>query len=228
MASKPYNVQDFANTLDSHVVRSVNANEDMQREVRQSINSVAREILLPKPAMPIHPSRKRRVKLTEEECQLIKFMSSHGNKAEDIASTLQIGLSTLYRRYGSYMEDGRRILRAMILRAQFKVAVVDENPNMLIHLGKVHCDQNQSVEVNLHAEVTGQVRHDFTQFTDEQLASELRKTRSRILETDAILGTLVEAAPENKPDAGGEGGATPAGSGVDEAAPSAPGETQPT
>jgi AraC-like DNA-binding protein len=59
----------------------------------------------------------------------------------EIAAVVNCSVSTIQRRFAQAVEKGRERGKESLKRAQWKKAVTDGNPTMLIWLGKQHLDQ---------------------------------------------------------------------------------------
>lgn len=66
----------------------------------------------------------------------------------EIAAVLGCSEKTLQRRFVHIIENGREQGKMSLRRAQFKKAVEDGNPTMLIWLGKQRLDQKEKAEVD--------------------------------------------------------------------------------
>ena len=68
---------------------------------------------------------------------------------EEIAAVVGCSTDTLKRRFADRIEKGREEGRSSLRRAQFKRAIEDGHPTMLIWLGKQHLGQSDKTEVDV-------------------------------------------------------------------------------
>ena len=101
---------------------------------------------------------------------------------EEIAGVVKCDPSTLTRRFSQAIKDGREEGKASLKRAQWKKAVVDGNPTMLIWLGKQYLGQRDESRAQVQHSGTMEHRHhDLEKLTDAQLGQ-----LERILKSSAV------------------------------------------
>lgn len=101
---------------------------------------------------------KKDVLLTEEQ---IRYFASIGCTDEEIAEAAGLTRSTLQRRFGAALKEGRASLRTKLRKAQI-AAALNGNVTMLIWLGKQYLGQRDR-----HDLVT--LGRDITNLSDDEL-----------------------------------------------------------
>jgi hypothetical protein len=98
------------------------------------------------------PKRGRPRQFSGEELSNIKEqvrrMSERGCTNEDISLYIGCSHDTLTRRFAGVIKKGRAVLRLALREAQIKVAIKQNNPTMLIWLGKQLLDQKNDPPSN--------------------------------------------------------------------------------
>lgn len=99
----------------------------------------------------------------------VQELASYGLHDDQIALFFGIEETTLKRRFAPRLKRGRLDIQISVRQKQLKVGLHDENPTMLIWLGKIYCHQSERLQFQ------GEVKHehDFTKASTEELRSEL-------------------------------------------------------
>lgn len=74
--------------------------------------------------------------------KLATMMCTH----DEIADAIGVSRQTLSRKYSDLIDKGRNVGRQSLRRAQFEKAIADQDPRMLIFLGKQYLNQKDNPE----------------------------------------------------------------------------------
>lgn len=92
-----------------------------------------------------------------EIAEQVRKMSERGCTNEDMALYIGCSHDTLTRRFASVIKKGRASLRNALRESQIKVAIKQNNPTMLIWLGKQLLGQSNEPSSTSHEDQIAQV-----------------------------------------------------------------------
>ena len=107
-------------------------------------------------------------KRMEQVGKTVFLAAANGSTTEEAAYYAGITPKALHNNYSAEFEAGQNAMRIKIKQKQLDVALKDGNVQMLIWVGKQHCDQKD--------------RHDFSTSSNEELIREAKRTFSGIAE----------------------------------------------
>lgn len=101
-------------------------------------------------------ARPKKVLDTQQIFKLAKLMCTE----DEICDVMGCAKETLRNNYGEQLRAGRNVAKSSLRRAQFKAAIIDRNPTMLVWLGKQHLEQRDMQSHELSGKVATESRID--------------------------------------------------------------------
>jgi hypothetical protein len=102
------------------------------------------------------------------EVEQVVALAKLGATSKEMAAFFHCSEQTIEQRFGEQMKEGKSQMKLSLRRAQLKVAIENENPALLIWLGKQYLKQTDgpAVDININ-NIANTVKDDFLDELEE-------------------------------------------------------------